>query len=396
MVARYFGDCSAGADCKVSSTARISPGQDITWNRRVKGSLYHVECFGPEQRKVNPSTPAPAPVAKPTPVAKPQFATPATLDEILEETPATAPGSDLFKLLAKQLTPYLDARLSAKVDEQQVREIVAELVKEPLVREVVVVNPNKVKTNVGMTHKSFDKLLFYVSRRRSVYMYGPMGTGKSHAANQVATALNLQYAYVSLNPQSPASLLSGFVDAHGRYIETDFYRCYRDGGVFCIDELDNASPSLLTTLNSALANNFASFPCGMVQKHVDFVLVATGNTSGRGGDWQYPERRKIDEATLDRLTFVYWGHDTALEMELARMINPKAEKWVEWVWAVREWCGNKANGIRGGVYATARAILAGADDLAGGLTYAEIADTTVFKGLDNDTKVKILAANPLP
>src|SRR5258708_39153821 len=95
--------------------------------------------------------------------------------------------------------------------------------------------------NIGTAHRLVPKLLYYVSRRRHTYLYGPMGSGKSHAAAQVARALGLHYAYVSLNPQSPGSLLNGFIDAQGRFASTEFFRCYTEGGVFCIDELDNAS-----------------------------------------------------------------------------------------------------------------------------------------------------------
>ena len=58
-------------------------------------------------------------------------------------------------------------------------------------------------------HKMTATLLYYVSRRRHTYLYGPMGSGKSHAAQQAAAALGLRYAYVSLNPPASITPASG-------------------------------------------------------------------------------------------------------------------------------------------------------------------------------------------
>ena len=252
---------------------------------------------------------------------------------------------------------------------------------------------------VGPIHYQFKRLLNLVQRRRHTYLVGPMGSGKSHAAEQIANSLGLYYAYVSLNPQSSSSLLMGFIDAQGRYVSTEFYNCYKNGGLYNIDELDNCGSSLLTTLNSAIANGSCAFPCGIVKKHPNFVLCATGNTDGRGGNWQYPERRKIDEATLDRLTFVDWQYDEALENSIVANIGTGAivAPWVSFIRRVRKFVCQKENGIKGGVYATPRSMFAGADDLVNSdFTVADIADSLVFKGLDKDVKTRILNVCPLP
>lgn len=277
---------------------------------------------------------------------------------------------------------------------------IPQIAKPPAPKPEVKRAPVEAKSPHGPTHKCYPTLLYFLSRRRHVYIYGPMGSGKSHAAQQAAEALGLDYAYVSLNPQSPASLLTGFIDAQGRYVRTKFRDCYENGGVFCIDELDNSSPSLLTTLNSALANGHSAFPDGMIERHANFVLVSTGNTTGRGGDWQYPERRKVDEATLDRLAFIAWEYDERLENSIVARISSDVRAmslWVGFVRKVREYVNRRENGIKGGVYATPRSVFAGCDDVVNSsLTVEAIADATVFKGLDKDTKARILAMCPLP
>jgi len=88
--------------------------------------------------------------------------------------------------------------------------------------------------NISHPHKHFDKLLNLIATGQDVYMYGDPGTGKSTAAGQVAAVLGLPFAYVSLCPQSSETSLFGFIHAGGTYVETEFFRLYRDGGVFCI------------------------------------------------------------------------------------------------------------------------------------------------------------------
>ena len=337
MIAKQKARCDY-AGCK-HPNGMILPGQEITWNRKVAGSRYHVDCFvawkgldeyNPASRTVTPSEPT-------------------TIDLELED----------FK---------------------------------PVKAPVAEVKP--------LRHFQYWILAHYVATRQHTYLWGSPGAGKSHVARQIAGELGLEFSFISVNPQSPASLLMGYMAHDGvTYHQSELYKRWKDGGVFLFDELDNCSSSLLTTLNGMLASDVANFPCGMVPKHPDFVFIGTGNTTGRGGDWQFPERRKIDEASLDRLVFIKWEYDTVLETSFVASI-PNGPKWAKWVQTVREYCANKANGIKGGVYASPRAIISGAKDLAMvGNQYFSIegvAERHVFKGLDKDTVARIVANCPLP
>lgn len=175
-------------------------------------------------------------------------------------------------------------------------------------------------------HENYKLLLTYLQSKEHVYLWGPAGSGKSTAAEKAAEDLELEYGYVSLDPFASSTCLIGYMNAHGNYVETPFYHIYKNGGVFCVDELDNASSSLLVTLNSALANNMCAFPCGMVKKHPDFRLVATGNTDGKGGTPQYPERRQLDSAVLDRYLAIHWDYDEKLELSIALDIDATCGK----------------------------------------------------------------------
>ena len=84
-----------------------------------------------------------------------------------------------------------------------------------------------------------------------------------------------------------------------------------------LDEIDVASAESLTALNTALANRFARFPDGMIERHKDCYFVATGNTFGRGGNRKHPDRNALDAATLDRFGTIKWEADKDFERALA-------------------------------------------------------------------------------
>jgi hypothetical protein len=230
--------------------------------------------------------------------------------------------------------------VQAELDEKKVREICKEEIQEKtLPRAVEFKIDDAPKVNVKLAHKTLESLVKLVSIRNNaghrfnVYLHGPAGSGKSSGARQVKDILNAErYGYISLNPQTPDSRLLGFIHAGGQYVESEFYRCYTMGGVFCIDEIDNASASLLTTLNGLLENGHAAFPHGVYPRHEDFVCIATANTIGRGGDIQYPERRALDGATLERFVFLEWGYDDAMTRAIVGdIVGDKADDIIKWV-----------------------------------------------------------------
>lgn len=332
--------------------------------------------------------------------------------------PAASSATDnLAKVVAEAVRPYLEKRLTAKADDSKLaavakaaseadKALAVELADVRKLAEsvasgepdtgsltITVKRPDETEYDIDSAHKELPRLLYLLSKRLHVYLWGPPGGGKSHAAKQAAQALNLEYGYISLNPQTPESRLLGFTDATGIYRDTPFYRAYKEGGVFCIDELDNAHPALLNTLNGLLENGLAAFPCGMVERHPNFVLVGTGNTNGRGGNVLYPERRALDSAFAERFVFLAWGYDTRLETALVKQANPNAMAWLKWCRALRKHV--LAENVR--VHVTPRASVRGARLIAdSGWTLDEIAEATVFKGVGEDTVTRLLERHPLP
>ncbi|WP_078621937.1 AAA family ATPase [Streptomyces sp. NRRL S-244] len=166
------------------------------------------------------------------------------------------------------------------------------------------------------THRVLPELLLALHARCHVLLVGPAGTGKSMMATHAAQALGLDLQALSLGPTTPMSKVFGYFDAHGHYHDTPFRRAFEHGGVMLLDELDNGHPGLLGELNQALALRTCAFADGMVAAHEDFLLIATANTYGHGGDHQYVGRQALDAATLDRFTVIDVPIDTRLEYRL--------------------------------------------------------------------------------
>ena len=157
---------------------------------------------------------------------------------------------------------------------------------------------NRIKDKI--LHPKFDTILKKVAMGDAVYMFGPAGSGKNILAGQVAEALGLDFYYCSTITQEYK--IEGFIDAGGVYHETEFYKAFKNGGLFMLDEIDASCPEALIILNNALEAGYFTFPCGVVKAHEKFRCIAAGNTCGHGATIEFNGRMKIDEATLNRFS----------------------------------------------------------------------------------------------
>ncbi len=180
------------------------------------------------------------------------------------------------------------------------------------------------------------------------------------------------------------------MDAGGSYVRTPFREAYENGGVILLDELDNGHPGLVAEINQATANGYCAFADGMVQRHADTRIVATGNTFGRGPDRLFVGRNILDAATLDRFVTVEVAIDERLEANLARGFatedsKAKVEDWIGYVCQVRR----KVQDQKLPVVVSPRATIEGAKLLTCGFTTEEVKEIRLFAGIGSDTRAKI-------
>lgn len=153
-------------------------------------------------------------------------------------------------------------------------------------------------------HELFGYILTLAEERIPIFLVGPMGTGKSYLAKQIADYLELPYGETALSEGATRGDLLGRLTASSDmpFILSLFCEIYSGGGLFNFEEIDAALAEVLLTLNNCLAGDelFNSSNGERYAKHPDFVALATGNTFGTGATREYNARNKLDAATLDR------------------------------------------------------------------------------------------------
>lgn len=225
--------------------------------------------------------------------------------------------------------------------------------------------------DLGKQHFQFEKLSKYVQTKNNIFLVGSAGSGKTTAARNIAKALNIKFYFTgAINSEYK---LTGFIDAQGRIVNTEFRKAYEHGGLFLFDEIDASFPQAILAFNAALANDFMDFPDKKVPKHKNFYCIAVANTFGTGADRQYVGRNQLDAATLDRFITFNWEIDETLEHELANN-----HEWVNYVQKARK----AASKIGERHIISPRASMQGADLLRIGIDRKEVEKDVVWKGLD--------------
>ena len=302
----------------------------------------------------------------------------------------------LIESVLSTVTPQGNANLNEvqTMLDQLREELMREIASSKPVVNTVTVNTVPVGTVNGNQHFVFPIVLDIVAQRLNAYLVGPAGTGKSTIAENVAKSLGLEFFSMSCGPQTPESRLWGYMDANGNFVETSFYHAFKSGAVFLLDEIDNGHGGILATLNSVLANGFATFPNGeTVYRHKDFVVLCGANTFGTGATAQFVGRNALDAATLDRFVFVEVPVDEQLESAILDSIGCDSRIAQQWLAIVRKARKNvEEHGLR--VVVSPRATFHGAKLLASGnkhWTFESVAKATFIKGCTTEQATKVLA-----
>jgi hypothetical protein len=171
------------------------------------------------------------------------------------------------------------------------------------------------KLDGQLFHSSFERLTRLASTGMNLWLHGPAGTGKTHIACQIAEAIGKECVVQSICAQTPITFFAGFIDANGRYIETELYKKYTNGGVYILDEIDSGNPNTLSLLNATIENQAVAFPNGIAKRHPDFQVIACANTFGNGATEQYIGRNQIELPTQNRFIKQFVGYDESLELQ---------------------------------------------------------------------------------
>lgn len=223
-------------------------------------------------------------------------------------------------------------------------------------------------------HEQYEKIYLCVKNDIPVYLVGPAGSGKNHVLEQIAKDLGIDFYFT--NSVQQEFKITGFIDAGGKYHETEFYKAFKNGGLFFLDEMDASIPEVLVLLNAAIANRYFEFPNGRITAHENFRIVSAGNTVGSGADEQYTGRLVLDQATLDRFVIIEFGYDRNVELWLTKGN-------VELVDFIRDL---RKKSAELGVRATySYRCLSQVHKLEGQLPLSDVLRMAVFKGLDQDT-----------
>lgn len=244
----------------------------------------------------------------------------------------SATQEQVLKIIKKTIDDYgvqqnIDQSLKELFD--KVLEEYTKTITVPVTYKVYLNNNQVGQTKGGFYHEKYQQILRQTQLDEPIMLIGPAGSGKNVAVSQVADSLGLHMYYT--NNASNEFKLTGFIDAGGNYRDTEFYKAFKNGGLFFLDEIDNSDPSALIVINSALANGYMAFPHETIDRHPDFRIIAAANTWGKGADLQYVGRNALDAATLDRFDNIFFDYDRKLEESLY-----PSEDVLKFMWSFRD------------------------------------------------------------
>lgn len=220
-------------------------------------------------------------------------------------------GQVMVELLAKTKIQDIEAEIGKRM-EARLQQFISDNYG-PIHRKIELEFDGKTVKLDGVVHSKFEQVLKFVKAGEPVFLTGPAGSGKNVLCQQVAKTMGLKF-YFS-NAVTQEYKITGFTDANGTFHESQFYKAFKDGGVFMLDEMDASIPEVLIILNAAIANRYFDFPApiGYVEAHPDFRVIAAGNTFGSGADYDYVGRNQLDAASLDRFAMIRIDYDQRIE-----------------------------------------------------------------------------------
>lgn len=278
--------------------------------------------------------------------------------------------TEQLKLLVKSQKIQIEELLNTKDHTKEMQEL-----KELLQAKTKEIEKLKAGENNEVRHGMFNTIVKLLKKKKSVYLYGSAGTGKSNLAEQIAKYLKLDFYPMSTITQE--FKFTGYQDGNGIYHETNFYKAVKNGGLFFIDEMDSCASEVLVGLNACLANGYFDFPHETIKAHENFRVISAGNTIGKGATEDYAGRQALDLSTLDRFLAIKIDYDNNIDLAVAR----NDESLVQFAHALRK--ASDENDIT--VLMSYRSIATIAElmeDIEDGFDLVEVMEWSILKGMD--------------
>ena len=304
-------------------------------------------------------------------------------------------SEDVRKHFAEVLESFKDSMRSEIREEirlDMAKEI-AKRIHENQPKEIVwKVNERQIGKIEGTCHSAMFEIMKRIKANyfQNFLVVGPAGSGKTTLAQNLATALNLNFASISCSGGMPEWYLTGrsmpnLQTGESNYQISKFVELFENGGVFLLDEMDAADPNVLILINSALANGIINLPARqenpVAKRHKDFYLIAAANTYGNGANLAYQGRNALDAATLDR--FVGATITVDYDQKLEEKLVPEADLTLR-IWEMRK----RLNSLKLRRILGTRALLAAAYLYRSGESLRNSIDA-ILVGWSDDEKNKV-------
>lgn len=181
-----------------------------------------------------------------------------------------------------------------------------------------------------------------------LYLWGPMGTGKTSVLLQFASRLNIPVQLVSCHDRlETPDLVGRYVlndDGGMDFIDGPLVTAMRHGHLIILDEIDYLNPATAAGLNGLREGLPLTIPetGEIVRPAQGFKLAVTGNTCGNGDELNvYPGVNRLNQAFLDGFVGLEVDYpDEAVEIEILKGIMGDVDE------SIMKSMVNVANSIR--------------------------------------------------
>ena len=171
------------------------------------------------------------------------------------------------------------------------------------------------------------QLLLAETCGNNVWFGGEKGTGKSETARQFAARTGRAFKRINFHKYTTTEDYCGAIglkDGNTAFVKGDFLTAFTcPSTVILLDEITNADPAELATLNGFLEPNSAVSYGGSVHRRANGVLVfAADNTLGSGDDTgRYAGTRTMNASLVDRFAQVIRFDFLPTKSEVAAVVN---------------------------------------------------------------------------